>query len=130
MLHHPQPTRPHNPKRVKDQINAKMAKLHHSCLVLAIALTGVILSGNIVEAQPCNDNWPDLDKMCKQFVLIGAPVDVPSQDCCAAVQNTDIPCACKHVDPALEKKIDMPMVVLVASYCNKPLVHGSRCGSK
>ena len=40
------------------------------------------------------------------------------------------PCICQHITPAMENLISMDKVVYVLKFCRKPLMPGTKCGSK
>ena len=73
----------------------------------------------------------ELIKECLKYVRKGSPDRKPSEGCCSAIQNADIPCLCKLVTPGLANLIDIKKICKVAGECNADLPPpGTKCGSK
>ncbi|XP_077217894.1 uncharacterized protein LOC143852397 [Tasmannia lanceolata] len=78
-----------------------MVVLSIRSLVVAILVSGIVVSlGNGVWGQGCDVGA--LVSQCGKFVQIPGPPTTPSPECCAQVQKTDFPCACKSVTKAVE----------------------------
>lgn len=67
---------------------------------------------------------------CAMFVQKNLPKTIPSPGCCEVIKSVDIPCVCQHITKDIERMIDMEKVVFVAQSCDRPLAHGTKCGSK
>ncbi|URE41678.1 Protease inhibitor seed storage lipid transfer protein [Musa troglodytarum] len=118
-----------------------MAKLSAVCVLLALVVTGHLMSGSLAKPKDHKDHkapkkgpkckgWHDLVSQCSHCVALGKPVDIPTKQCCKVVKKADLSCACKKITASRRKKIDVKKLVLVASYCGKRLRHGTQCGSK
>ncbi|URE41679.1 Protease inhibitor seed storage lipid transfer protein [Musa troglodytarum] len=111
-----------------------MAKLSAVCVLLALVVTGHLMSGSLAKPKdhkgPKCKGWHDLVSQCSHCVALGKPVDIPTKQCCKVVKKADLSCACKKITASRRKKIDVKKLVLVASYCGKRLRHGTQCGSK
>ncbi|KAM0948775.1 putative bifunctional inhibitor/plant lipid transfer protein/seed storage helical [Dioscorea sansibarensis] len=55
--------------------------------------------------------------------------DPSSDDCCDAVQKTDVSCICSQVTPEVEEVISMQKVTHVAQKCGRPFSPGTMSGS-
>ena len=87
--------------------------------------------GNIKTASgQCQGDVEGLMKECSKYVQKQGPKMSPSQGCCSVIKNVDLPCVCKHITDDVEKIISMEKSVYVAGICGKPLIHGTKCGSK
>ncbi|OAY74458.1 hypothetical protein ACMD2_06835 [Ananas comosus] len=105
-----------------------MAKEKLFCF-LAFAITILAIFGPAWSMDPCEADIVHLIQYCYEFVQIKGPKIPPSITCCLVVRSTDMPCACKHVNKEAEKIISMEKVSYVAERCDRPLAHGSKCGS-
>ena len=103
------------------------------CLAIAmLVVASIVVLGNMagVSAQ-CEDKIPDIMTHCEQFVTKEGPKIPPSDDCCAVLKDTDIPCLCKHITPPVEAVISMDKAIYVARTCGCSVPPpGSKCGSK
>ncbi|CAL9776005.1 unnamed protein product [Musa acuminata subsp. burmannicoides] len=115
-----------------------MAKLSTVCLLLALLVTGHLMSGSLAKPKDhkppkkgtkCK-GWHDLVSQCSRYFAVGKPVDIPTKHCCKVVKKADFSCACKKITASRHKRINVKKLVLVASYCGKRLRHGTHCGSK
>ena len=77
----------------------------------------------------CDGDMEGLITQCAIYVRKGIPMEDPSAACCGAVKTVDIPCVCKDITKEIENLVDMNKVFHLASYCGRPLPHGTKCGS-
>ncbi|KAJ0251774.1 Bifunctional inhibitor/lipid-transfer protein/seed storage 2S albumin superfamily protein [Hirschfeldia incana] len=99
---------------------------------ILIGLTMIlIISGELlVPGQAtCQGDIEGLMRECAVYVQRPGPKVNPSAACCKVVKRSDIPCACGRITASVQKMIDMTKVVLVTSFCGRPLAHGTKCGS-
>jgi hypothetical protein len=114
-------------------VEEKMRAFKSNTLLLAVfAVAGILFSGdkNMVVGQACQGDMPGLITQCATFVQKNLPKKIPSSGCCEVIRSVDIPCVCQHITKDIERMIDMEKVVFVAQSCNRPLAHGTKCGSK
>ncbi|KAG2244994.1 hypothetical protein Bca52824_093180 [Brassica carinata] len=98
-----------------------------------IGLTMIlIISGELLVPGEgtCQGDIEGLMRECAVYVQRPGPKVNPSAACCKVVKRSDIPCACGRITASVQKMIDMTKVVLVTSFCGRPLAHGTKCGSK
>ncbi|PUZ54359.1 hypothetical protein GQ55_5G125400 [Panicum hallii var. hallii] len=82
------------------------------------------------EATSCNSDLFSLIPRCILYVMQpDNPKEVPSQACCDAYREVDVPCLCSKVDKGIEEIISMAKVVFVAGYCKRPFAPGAKCES-
>ena len=105
-----------------------MAKSSSSLMVLAIVATLLGVAYGL--ATVCQGDMQGLITRCAVYVQKGTPVADPSPTCCSAVKTVDIPCVCQKITKEVETVVDMDKVFRLASYCGRPLAHGTKCGSK
>ncbi|ONK61461.1 uncharacterized protein A4U43_C08F30160 [Asparagus officinalis] len=79
---------------------------------------------------PCKGNITMLRERCEMFVKPYGPAKHPSVLCCNAIDDSDIPCICRHyITPRVEKLISMEKVVYAAEKCHRAFAPGDKCGS-
>lgn len=89
----------------------------------------VTLGNNTVSAQ-CAGDMQGLMEQCARYVQKAGPKIQPSIGCCGVVKSVDLPCVCGHITTEVESVISMEKAAFIAQACGKPLVQGTRCGSK
>uniref|UniRef100_A0A7N0VBC4 Bifunctional inhibitor/plant lipid transfer protein/seed storage helical domain-containing protein n=1 Tax=Kalanchoe fedtschenkoi TaxID=63787 RepID=A0A7N0VBC4_KALFE len=95
-----------------------------------ILLTLAILSEARDNRQTlCRVFVPDLVSRCARYARGSGPVSSPSRECCRVIKNTDVACACGHVNWFVERLVNMRKAVYVARACGIKLQPGSKCGS-
>lgn len=123
-----------NKTTTKNGRSVTMTKLSTVCLLLALVVTGHLMSGSLAKPKdhkgPKCKGWHDLVSQCSRYVAVGKPVDIPTKRCCKVVKKADLSCACKKITASRHKRINVKKLVLVASYCGKRLRHGTHCGRK
>jgi len=106
------------------------------CLFIAFAMATITqLSAFGVHGAESNCRLANLDlnKLylpCKDSIVKeGAQVE-PSEACCKAFKEVDLPCCCKHIPQDFEDVVSMAKFAYVAKKCGRPLESKSKCGSK
>ncbi|TVU48174.1 hypothetical protein EJB05_07801 [Eragrostis curvula] len=106
-----------------------MTKLERSVLVLLFAVVAMLTVTSCAGERRCIDVWEDMGLYCQNYLMHpDDPKILPSDRCCDAVQQIDIPCLCSFVDALYEKGVSMPKLVYVMDACQKPLRPGCKCG--
>ncbi|KAJ4792709.1 Bifunctional inhibitor/lipid-transfer protein/seed storage 2S albumin superfamily protein [Rhynchospora pubera] len=103
-----------------------MAKSNTPIILLVLVVATMLVATN---ASGCDNDINSLKETCLQFVGVDGPKLKPDQNCCNAIQRSDIPCVCTYLTPEVEKVISADKVVYVAQQCGRPLKPGSKCGS-
>ncbi|XP_015881905.2 uncharacterized protein LOC107417776 [Ziziphus jujuba] len=101
------------------------------CCMFGITV-GMVLFGEkmMVSGQVgCQGDMQGLITNCARYVQKGTPMVDPTEGCCRAVRTVDIPCVCQRLSKEVEQMVDMDKVFHLASFCGKPLAHGTNCGS-
>ncbi|KAJ4767242.1 Bifunctional inhibitor/lipid-transfer protein/seed storage 2S albumin superfamily protein [Rhynchospora pubera] len=100
-------------------------------LSLAIILGVSSMAGLTTADRDCTNDMKNLATKCMPYVTYPPnPKIAPSKECCGVVQKCDMKCICDHITKEIEKLICMEKVVYVANSCGRPLVKGSKCGTK
>ena len=107
---------------------------------------GIIMPMGVIILMFCGENmmvkgrWHGLPRehagavntmrMCTCTCKRGRPWRIHQKHVAEKVRTVDIPCVCQRLSKEIEQIVDMDKVFHLASFCGRPLAHGTKCGSK